>query len=610
MWISRVRVNGGFLAGLDVELERGLNVVIGARGSGKTTLLELIRHALGVANADDDRQAKQKSAIAQMLGSGEVILELQGENASLHLVVDASGSGRSIEADGVALALGQNELESIASTAASRLNLIDMRASVDSTPPDLEEISRLTEKIDLLRQEADLNEEGEAREAHLIEERRDATAREQELLAASGGTLAVRREELRTIDAELLDLSAQIESTAKTLAEARELRASLEPLAEGLAGLGAGTTSLQVRTVLSSRLPELRENQARLSSSLEELVREVDQIGNELESRRDALRIKAEPVRAELEAAESGLGQLTARIRNLDSELAQLARARERAETRRAERLELIVQRDAKLDDYESWQESVYEAREGVARSVSANLATRVVVEVQHMADSADFKRTLEGLLTGSGLQYRSLSETIASRVLPRQLLRIVEEGDVATLAELSGLSSERTARVVGFLSDSGAVAEIAKSYLQDRVDFLLSDNDGNKNVEVLSTGQKCAVTLPIILTEPTRVLLLDQPEDHLDNAYLVRHVVTTLLGRDAESAQTIVATHNANIPVLGSAKQVIELKGEGDRGRVQTTGSFDAATVVKSITDLMEGGKEAFERRAEFYVKHGAIDG
>ena len=610
MWISRVRVNGGFLAGLDVELERGLNVVIGARGSGKTTLLELIRHALGVANADDDRQAKQKSAIAQMLGSGEVILELQGENASLHLVVDASGSGRSIEADGVALALGQNELESIASTAASRLNLIDMRASVDSTPPDLEEISRLTEKIDLLRQEADLNEEGEAREAHLIEERRDATAREQELLAASGGTLAVRREELRTIDAELLDLSAQIESTAKTLAEARELRASLEPLAEGLAGLGAGTTSLQVRTVLSSRLPELRENQARLSSSLEELVREVDQIGNELESRRDALRIKAEPVRAELEAAESGLGQLTARIRNLDSELAQLARARERAETRRAERLELIVQRDAKLDDYESWQESVYEAREGVARSVSANLATRVVVEVQHMADSADFKRTLEGLLTGSGLQYRSLSETIASRVLPRQLLRIVEEGDVATLAELSGLSSERTARVVGFLSDSGAVAEIAKSYLHDRVDFLLSDNDGNKNVEVLSTGQKCAVTLPIILTEPTRVLLLDQPEDHLDNAYLVRHVVTTLLGRDAESAQTIVATHNANIPVLGSAKQVIELKGEGDRGRVQTTGSFDAATVVKSITDLMEGGKEAFERRAEFYVKHGAIDG
>lgn len=605
-----MRVNGGFLAGLDVELERGLNVVIGARGSGKTTLLELIRHALGVANADDDRQAKQKSAIAQMLGSGEVILELQGENASLHLVVDASGSGRSIEADGVALALGQNELESIASTAASRLNLIDMRASVDSTPPDLEEISRLTEKIDLLRQEADLNEEGEAREAHLIEERRDATAREQELLAASGGTLAVRREELRTIDAELLDLSAQIESTAKTLAEARELRASLEPLAEGLAGLGAGTTSLQVRTVLSSRLPELRENQARLSSSLEELVREVDQIGNELESRRDALRIKAEPVRAELEAAESGLGQLTARIRNLDSELAQLARARERAETRRAERLELIVQRDAKLDDYESWQESVYEAREGVARSVSANLATRVVVEVQHMADSADFKRTLEGLLTGSGLQYRSLSETIASRVLPRQLLRIVEEGDVATLAELSGLSSERTARVVGFLSDSGAVAEIAKSYLQDRVDFLLSDNDGNKNVEVLSTGQKCAVTLPIILTEPTRVLLLDQPEDHLDNAYLVRHVVTTLLGRDAESAQTIVATHNANIPVLGSAKQVIELKGEGDRGRVQTTGSFDAATVVKSITDLMEGGKEAFERRAEFYVKHGAIDG
>jgi ABC-type multidrug transport system ATPase subunit len=47
MWISRIRVTGGFLNGLDVSLAKGLNVVVGPRGAGKTTFLELLRHAVG-----------------------------------------------------------------------------------------------------------------------------------------------------------------------------------------------------------------------------------------------------------------------------------------------------------------------------------------------------------------------------------------------------------------------------------------------------------------------------------------------------------------------------------------------------------------------------------
>jgi recombinational DNA repair ATPase RecF len=128
VWISRVRVTGGFLGGVDIEFARGLNVVIGGRGAGKTTLLELIRHALGVQHADENRTRSHDAFIRTLLGNGEIVLDLESEQGASRIVVDANGGGRRAEFASVALMLGQNELEAIASSPDSRLNLIDLRS--------------------------------------------------------------------------------------------------------------------------------------------------------------------------------------------------------------------------------------------------------------------------------------------------------------------------------------------------------------------------------------------------------------------------------------------------------------------------------------------------
>lgn len=148
-------------------------------------------------------------------------------------------------------------------------------------------------------------------------------------------------------------------------------------------------------------------------------------------------------------------------------------------------------------------------------------------------------------------------------------------------------------------------MSSLAEATLDDRVDFRLIDGAVQKSVEDLSTGQKCAVTLPIVLTEGSRILILDQPEDHLDNAYLVKNIITSLTMREQRNAQTIVATHNANIPVLGSAELVLSLESDGTRGFIANLGSFEEQPIVETITGLMEGGREAFLRRADFYAEH-----
>ena len=67
--------------------------------------------------------------------------------------------------------------------------------------------------------------------------------------------------------------------------------------------------------------------------------------------------------------------------------------------------------------------------------------------------------------------------------------------------------------------------------------------------------GQRCTVVLPLLLAEPRESILLDQPEDHLDNAFIVDTLVTAIRER-SRNGQALVATHNANIPVLGGAER------------------------------------------------------
>ncbi|GAA4193342.1 hypothetical protein GCM10022219_15020 [Microbacterium oryzae] len=605
VWISRVRVNGGFLAGLDVELSRGLNVVIGPRGSGKTTLLELIRHALGIEHADQAEAKRQRKAITHLLGAGEVVLDVEDEHSSHHLVVDAAGNGRSGELSTAALALGQNELERIASNSASRLNLIDLRAVVSAAPPSLEIAKRLTRDLARLRQDADQARERASRRALLEADRTALAGQERELLTDSSADLGERRELLRVLEAELLAVGGQSEASERTssrIADASKLASRLQAAIEAVPSREVGVA---VAAEVEHRVASLLQLSVELVSGISELESALNAVRKDLLNEQNRLRLKAAPVRAELETAERGLGQITAKLRNIDAELAEVARLEAALLELQASTNELVSQRSQLLDEYEIWQEGLFEARQAVAQAVSGDLQSRVVVSVDHLADSTKFRDLLIELLQGSGLQYRALADSMARSLLPRQLLAYVENNDLVGLSEATNVGTDRAARVLAALQNEESVSSIAEATLDDRVDFRLIDGAVQKSVEDLSTGQKCAVTLPIVLTEGSRILILDQPEDHLDNAYLVKNIITSLTMREERGAQTIVATHNANIPVLGSAELVLSLESDGTRGFVSNRGAFDEQPIVDTITGLMEGGRDAFLRRAEFYAEH-----
>jgi hypothetical protein len=123
--------------------------------------------------------------------------------------------------------------------------------------------------------------------------------------------------------------------------------------------------------------------------------------------------------------------------------------------------------------------------------------------------------------------------------------------------------------------------------------------------LEELSPGQRCSAILPILLLTGEGPLIIDQPEDNLDNR-LIRQVIVNILASIKQRRQIIVATHNPNVPVLGDVENAIVLRGVRERECVvDVAGDLDKSEVVHQLTQVMEGGREAFQYRQTIYQLH-----
>ena len=127
------------------------------------------------------------------------------------------------------------------------------------------------------------------------------------------------------------------------------------------------------------------------------------------------------------------------------------------------------------------------------------------------------------------------------------------------------------------------------------------------QTLDELSTGQKATAVLLLLLLESPSPLIVDQPEDDLDNRFITEGVVPGMRA-EKQRRQFVFSTHNANIPVLGDAELMVGLtaSGEAERGHARIAsehvGSIDDRPVRELVEEILEGGKDAFERRRRKY--------
>ncbi|HAM44748.1 MAG TPA: hypothetical protein DCM67_07015 [Propionibacteriaceae bacterium] len=127
--------------------------------------------------------------------------------------------------------------------------------------------------------------------------------------------------------------------------------------------------------------------------------------------------------------------------------------------------------------------------------------------------------------------------------------------------------------------------------------------------LQKLSLGEKGMVLLKLVLAQGDEPLIIDQPEENLDNRYIYTELVNAIR-EGKKHRQIIMATNNGNLVVNADAEQVIAAEFENNIIKY-SSGSLENPDIREFIIPVLEGGEEAFRRRESKYgltlSKHAA---
>lgn len=611
--IERLQVEAeGFLANLDVTFQPGLNAIIGARGTGKTSIVELIRYALGAGSFSEEVLRRGTQQAVAILDGGAVTVTIVDGDQRFAITRSASGQvTRSVPDDVTCTVLAQNEVESVGAKASGRLHLIDrfrpdrsaderdlnaLRRSLQSITAEIASViaegRSLNEQIDALRGVAEQLQQATAVQKSLLND--SATSKEQqaelERLQKASQIIAMRES---TLASDSVSVDSFRSSVQRLTAEVPHLLADWPT--------EAGPDPLEEQR---ARLTGLRALLVDVEMDLAEIEERVRSSQAETEELRATVDVHSRQLRQSLENTTTGISRAARAVAELEERYGQLQALRSTRDVRRDHYVRRATERDEIFGRLDSKMERIFRERQAIVDELNRELGPSIRIRLTKSAEVSAYQAAIVAGLRGSGLHYNQLAPVIASSVSPLELVSWVETGNAAKLATSLGISEDRARSIVEALQTEGT-ASIVAAVTDDGAEIELLDGVEYKPTGRLSIGQRCTVVLPILLRHRGDPLVMDQPEDHLDNAFIASTLVPALRQRGPFD-QYIVTTHNANIPVLGEAQQVIVMDSDGERGFARHQGKLDDPETVSSVSSILEGGLEAFARRAKFYGSQG----
>jgi hypothetical protein len=611
--IIGMHVSGGFLREEKYHFSDNLNCFIGGRGTGKSTAIRCIAHALGVDDSLESYDNCPDSVVVycrdasgvsyryeRMRGSAPQV-RAKDDNTIADVPVDAfriefygQGTLADVARDPLAHPrLFQEFLDrnTILSDLFSREGelLADLESNgAQLRPLELLAATRPKKKTELDEVAAKLRvaEEGKLKELVAAQTRVGA---EKALAKAYGD---VRDSYARGLTLESVTRNTKaIEDTAGARSLAQDVEARVDRLRGSVEAANQYARSEQTAINL-----KLRELSVQMTAELGALAK--------IHSAKDAeLAIQVAGFqKAGLSASVADLqrhvnrhGQLTGELTRIDQAAAQLAALREA----RATLLTALLGVRASITD----------RRKNLVRDLNRHLSSAIddytvalKLEPEGIAD--DFVAFVAAEMRGTYFQ-DDAARRMCARLSPRQLADYVVAGDHAGLAAAAGMTAEWAEKVCVQLLSLEKVHRLEVIWKTPRPEILVVPKlAASKPIPVnqLSDGQRHTIFLTIaMLAESDAPLIIDQPEDDLDNAFVFSSVVETLR-LVKECRQVIVVTHNANIAVLGDAEMIFPMRRTDDRGVALDRGAIDRKETRNEVQRILEGGEEAFRRRKEIY--------
>lgn len=610
MIIKRIQVEEGFLDGLDLDFSDGLNTIIGPRGVGKTSIIELIRFCLRSPALTEKVSITAQEHALSILGSGRVTVTVEQGEETFDISRTAATDGEEPSKATDPLVLSQNEIESVGLYASGRLRLID---SIVADQLDSSATSEIDGLLALIRSQTGerVSVSSELQSMRLqIKELAEQVAQAEALSKQHAEALKSienakkETDRLNTLGSWLAALSVRNNVYTRTLATIQQYHRSISNLSaytpEVEAWPVAADSEEDPLQTLRLRIQEASDSITFATNTVGDAIAQVSALikGNSEQMRK--YEEEARSLRRHLDTLKHGSSEIARRMVALREKAGQLSalKALEKAKLARLSQ----IQRDRRslLERLENARLLKFQRREKVVQNLNEALGPRIQISIERAGITTEYASAIAAALRGSGLKFNDVAQAIADQISPMEFVDIIEREDFEALAEITAIGAPRAAKIIERIAEHG-IENILTAVIEDGVEFKLLDGSIFKPTEDLSTGQRCTVILPIILQQKWTAIIVDQPEDHLDTAFIVETLIKCIQERKGQG-QLIFSTHNPNIPVLGEADQVTLLGSDGKRGFVRHSGTLTHPKSVEAITTVMEGGLDAFKRRALFY--------
>jgi len=593
--LTRLKIQGGFHSGLDIPLAPGLNAVIGGKGTGKSALIEALRYIVGARAPEDQtlQDNRKRNFPANADGVVEFVdvrgdayeIRRSGGTKAPELYLDGTRSDVDVKRRVAVQIFGQRELRELLQPAAMREFLARQA---------LQAWDALSEKERSLLRDLDRTD------SELAEQERALASLEE--LRAERADLSDRVKRARKAGAE----QALAASAALTLAEEEMERALRWPdeVAKKLAVLSATLPPPELTNVADipkGMLEQLKQIAALVATAVNQIQRGIDGGRDKLEGIAAQWDTALLAARADVERrlAEAGvtnaedLGKWQGRLGRLDTQL--------KATSERKKRLgDLETERQQQLQGLNAVRRQKSRQIEDAAQQLQEALPARVRLRVTPLADRTQFMGALEHAVLRQSVRGDQLR--ILADLEPTQVAGAMAAGTDA-LVKL-GVSGTTAAKLVALSPTVRRSLELADVPDLVELDLDLSSHGAGewRSVHEVSPGQRATALLALVLAGGNDPLIIDQPEDDLDNRYIYDEVVKTL-AKVCERRQVLVATHNANIPILGDAELIVALDAGATQSRLIVCGGLEVPAVAAQARQILEGGDAAFQARRRRYL-------
>lgn len=599
-YIKSISFTGGKMDSKTIHLNHSMNNLIGIRGSGKSSILEAIRYALDIELSEKENEdyPYKNGIVNALLGSGGkitcVMIDDQGneyitekilgdrtniyKNEELQLGLKPSAIVKK------PIYYGQKDLSKIGDSLSTEnlLNkligdrLINKKREVEEKNQD---VLRIIDEIKKINSKIARKPEFEAKQAELIlkiqvfKDNEIDKKLEKQISFNKDANFIKRVNEFEgNIIVALDDFINEHNSGFESLKhyKSKENIDDLDKIFFSLMSFKGIFDSLsEIKNKLLDKNKEFNGLDDRFTIKYNELKEEFSKIKREI----NLPNIQADDYVKYTKDLDLTKAQL--------SELVKLSNKKEQLQIQL--RQILVALKGLWHKEFEIIQEEIKKVNDD---------QDSVKINVDFKGNKEDFKTYLKENLRGSNLRENNIQAIVDNYA---DLISVYTDLSLDNSNVRSNLSDNQLHTFKEYFNSN--IGAFLTYRIPDKFEIMYRGRSLNEH----SLGQRASALIIFLLTlKDSDLIIIDQPEDDLDNQTIYNDVIK-VLKELKNTSQFIFATHNPNVPVLGDCEQIISCNYDSNSIDVNM-GSIDDETIRQEIVNIMEGGEEAFNNRKRIY--------